>query len=124
MKRILIVDDSRMLRLYVRQILSSLPEVELLDAENGVAALELALTHPPDLFLVDVNMPKMDGYTLLSRIRTQPSLCATPAIVATTEARPQDRERAYAAGANAHVQKPFYPEHFLSLVSLLLGTTS
>jgi two-component system chemotaxis response regulator CheY len=121
MKRVLIVDDSLTVRLFLRQALESLGQVEVLEAQNGVEGLEKALLSPIDLFLVDVNMPKMDGYTFVREVRRRPQLQAIPIIVATTEDQPADRERAFAVGANMHLAKPLSPEALKTAAQLLLG---
>jgi len=121
MRRILLVDDSHTVRLYGRSILTSLPDVEIEEAQNGIEALEKAVAQRFDLLLVDVNMPKMDGYTLLRELRKHPQLWAIPAIMVTTENKEADRHRAYAAGASFHLSKPFDSECLRCSVVLLLG---
>jgi len=121
MRRILLVDDSHTVRLYGRSILTSLPDVEIEEAQNGIEALEKAVTQRFDLLLVDVNMPKMDGYSLLRELRKRPELWSIPAIMVTTEDKAEDLRRAYGAGANFHLSKPFDPELLRRSVVLLLG---
>lgn len=121
MRRILLVDDSHTVRLYGRSILTSLPDVEIEEAQNGIEALEKAVAQRFDLLLVDVNMPKMDGYTLLRELRQRPELWSIPAIMVTTEDKAEDLRRAYGAGASFHLSKPFDPELLRRSVVLLLG---
>ena len=121
MRRILLVDDSHTVRLYGRSILTSLPDVEIEEAQNGIEALEKAVAQRFDLLLVDVNMPKMDGYTLLRELRRRPELWSIPAIMVTTEDKAEDLRRAYGAGASFHLSKPFDPEFLRRSVVLLLG---
>jgi len=109
MRRALIVDDAVTVRMYHRQILEA-AGFEVDEAENGVEALEKALVTPYDLLLVDVNMPKMDGYTFLKEVRSTPELRAIPAIMISTEAERRDQEQAYRAGANLYLVKPVRPE--------------
>ncbi len=105
MKKILIVDDATTVRMYHRQLMESLGyEVE--EAENGIEALERASEHVFDLFLIDINMPKMDGYTLVKEIRHSTTFQSTPIIMISTEEADHDSERAYAAGANYYLVKP------------------
>lgn len=119
MKRILIVDDAATVRLYHRSILE--PAGYTVDeAMNGLEGLEKALEAPFDLYLVDVNMPKMDGYTFLRELRAQ-ALPQAPAIIISTEAESHDLSTGYAAGANLYLIKPARPETLLAYVSLLLG---
>ena len=120
MKKILIVDDAVTVRLYHRQLMEELGfEVE--EAENGVEALEKGLVTDFDLFLVDVNMPKMDGYRLLEQMRQTPELLAKPVIMISTESSDNDREKAYLAGANFYVIKPVKPNELQTYASLLTG---
>jgi two-component system chemotaxis response regulator CheY len=121
MQRIMIVDDSLTVRLFLREVLLSLGQVEVVDAQNGVEGLEKALLAPVDLFLVDVNMPKMDGYTFVREVRQRPTLRAIPIIVATTEDQPADRERAYSVGANLHLAKPLSADSLRGAALMLLG---
>jgi two-component system chemotaxis response regulator CheY len=121
MKRILIVDDAATVRMYHRQILEGGGhEVDV--AINGIEALEKALRQPFDLYVVDVNMPKLDGYGFMRELRAQ-DIYQAPAIMISTEAAKNDRTRAYAAGANAYLVKPVKPAELRSHVKLLIGGT-
>lgn len=105
MKRVLVVDDAVTVRMYHRQLMESVGfEVE--EAANGIEALEKGLSSKFDLFLVDVNMPKMDGYRLVEEMRKKEELKAMPVIMISTESQNQDREQALLAGANLYVVKP------------------
>ena len=105
MKRALVVDDALTVRLYHRQLLEA-AGFEVEEASNGIEALEKGLNGQFDLFLVDVNMPKMDGYRLVTEMRRGEELQAIPVIMVSTEAQPRDRDLAFLAGANAYVVKP------------------
>lgn len=118
MKRILIIDDAATVRMYHRSILQE-AGYTVEEAVNGVEALEKALQSPFDLYLVDVNMPKLDGYGFLRELRTQ-DIPQAPAIMISTEATDADRKRAYAAGANLYMVKPIQPEQLLAPIALLL----
>lgn len=120
MKRILVIDDATTVRMYYRQVLEA-QGFAVEEAGNGYEGLEKALVGSFDLYIVDVNMPKMDGYTLLRTIRQEPSICATPAIMISTEGQTQDATAAYAAGANLYFQKPVRPETLVLHVRLLTG---
>ncbi len=121
MKRILIIDDAATVRMYHRGILEA-AGYEVEEAINGLEALEKILVSPFDLYLVDVNMPKLDGYSFLRELRRQ-DIAQVPAIMVSTEASAEDRKRAYAAGANLYLVKPARPEHLVAPVALLLGET-
>ena len=119
MKHILIVDDAATVRMYHRSILE--PAGYLVgEAMNGIEALEKALETPFDLYLVDVNMPKLDGYGFLRELRQQ-KIPQSPAVMVSTEAAAQDRTAAYRAGANGYLVKPIKPQQLLTHVRLLVG---
>jgi two-component system, chemotaxis family, chemotaxis protein CheY len=119
MKRILVVDDAATVRLYHRNILES-SGYEVAEAVNGIEAMEKALQSPFDLYLVDINMPKLDGYGFLKELRSQ-AIVQAPAVMVSTEAEAIDRQGAYAAGANIYLIKPVKPDGLLTYVRLLLG---
>jgi two-component system, chemotaxis family, chemotaxis protein CheY len=119
MKRILIVDDAATVRMYHRSILES-SGYTVEEAWNGIEALEKALEAPFDLYLVDINMPKLDGYSFLQELRQQ-DIPQQPAIIVSTETAAQDEAAAYEAGANSYLIKPVRPLQLLSYVRLFLG---
>ncbi len=120
MKTILIVDDAVTVRMYHRQLMEDLGfAVE--EAVNGVEALEKGLQQNFDLFLVDVNMPKMDGYRLVQEMRRMPELQAVPVIMISTEESELDKEKAYLAGANFYVVKPAKVDELQTYAMLLAG---
>ena len=119
MKRILIVDDAATVRMYHRNILEAAGYM-VEEAVNGIEALEKSLQQPFDLYVVDINMPKLDGYGFLRELRGQDILQA-PAIMVSTEAESNDHQLAYAAGANAYLIKPVKPQQLLIHVKLFIG---
>lgn len=119
MKRILIVDDAATVRMYHRSILES-AAYAVEEAMNGIEALEKALQAPFDLYIVDVNMPKLDGYGFLRQLRGE-AMAQAPAIMVSTEAEAKDQTLAYRAGANDYLVKPVKPVQLLTHVRLLLG---
>jgi len=119
LKRILVVDDAATVRLYHRSILEG-AGFAVDEAINGVEALEKALATPFDLYLVDINMPKLDGYGFLRELRRQ-DIPQTPAVMISTEAQQKDQASAYAAGANFYLIKPIKPQDLLAAMRLLLG---
>lgn len=118
-KRILVVDDAATVRMYHRRILESRGFI-VEEALNGLEALEKALESPFDLYLVDINMPVMDGYSFLRELRSQ-DIRQAPAIVVSTEAQQKDKKLAYEAGANYYLIKPVRPDELVALCSVLLG---
>ncbi len=119
MKRILIVDDAATVRMYHRNILEA-AGYTVEEAVNGIEAIEKSLHQPFDLYVVDINMPKLDGYGFLRELRAL-DIPQAPAIMVSTEADSSDQVRAYAAGANAYHIKPVKPGQLLTQVKLLVG---
>jgi len=96
--------------------------LEVLEATDGPSALEVARRRPPDLALLDIRMPRIDGITVCRELRAGPWTSDIPIIVMTARSRPQDKEQAYAAGANDFLVKPFSPRDLLTRVETLLAT--
>lgn len=119
MKRILVIDDAATVRLYHREILEA-AGYEVSEAINGLEALERVAEEPFDLYLVDINMPKLDGYGFLRELRSR-DIPQAPAIMISTEAEDSDQRRGFESGANLYLVKPAKPEQLLAHVRLLLG---
>ena len=119
MKSILVVDDAATVRMYHRSILE-VAGYAVEEAMNGIEALEKTLDAPFDLYVVDINMPKLDGYGFLRELRKQ-EIPQRPAIMVSTEAAAQDEETACRAGANCYLIKPVQPLRLLSHARLMLG---
>ncbi|MBK3404763.1 response regulator [Methylorubrum populi] len=110
--RVLVVDDASLVRMYYRGALERAGFV-VDEALNGIEGLERILTTTYDILVVDVNMPKMDGFSFLRALRgREPSVRSIPALMTSTEADDGDREAARAAGANFYLVKPL-PEDVL-----------
>ncbi len=122
MKRILIIDDAATVRMYHRMILEAVG-YKVDEAINGVEALEKALLEPYDLYIVDINMPKLDGYGFLRQLRSE-DMEQAPAIMVSTEEAEHDQTAAFRAGANCYLAKPVRPEQLLAHVRMLLGEGS
>ncbi|NKN34333.1 response regulator [Marichromatium bheemlicum] len=122
MKRILVIDDAATVRLYHRSILEELG-FEVSEAVNGLEALERVAEGDFDLYLVDINMPKLDGYGFLRELRGK-DMPQAPAIMVSTEAGANDQKLAFLSGANLYIVKPVRPERLASHVLTLLGMTS
>jgi len=119
--RVLVVDDSTLVRRYMRGALER-AKFDVEEAFNGVEALEKILVHPFDLLVVDVNMPKMDGYAFLRALRARADAhAATPALMTSTEAGPQDVAAAHAAGANFYLVKPVSQKDLVLHAQALTG---
>jgi len=120
-RRILVVDDSALVRLYYRDTLER-AGFEVEQAINGIEAMEKVLAQPFDLAIVDVNMPRMDGFSFLRTLRRNATDVATlPALVITTEAGEQDLDTARAAGANFYLVKPVSQQDLVRHAAALSG---
>lgn len=117
-QRILVVDDAATVRMYHRNILEE-AGFSVDEAINGVEALEKALSSNFDLYLVDINMPKLDGYGFLRELRKQ-DIPQAPAIMISTESESRDRSLAYVAGANFYLIKPIKPRELVGHCELML----
>ncbi len=106
--KILLVDDSRTIRNIQKNVLKQLGHTDVLEAEDGVQALSVFNEQPPDLMLIDWNMPNMDGITLVRKIRE--SNKSVPMIMCTTEAEKARVLEAVKAGVNNYIVKPFTVE--------------
>lgn len=90
-------------------------------AQDGAEALELARSARPDLAVLDVMMPKMDGYELTQRLREDEATSRMPIILLTARTQEADVERGFSAGADDYIRKPFSPEELRSRVQAILG---
>ncbi|OGS34259.1 MAG: histidine kinase [Elusimicrobia bacterium RIFOXYB2_FULL_49_7] len=115
---ILSVDDSGMIRKVIRRIVESMGH-ELLEAEDGEAALTVLREHGAKirLVLLDWNMPKLDGYSVLTRMKGDPALKAIPVIMVTTEVDKTRIVQAVQAGARNYVMKPFSQEDLMAKIT-------
>lgn len=119
--RVLVVDDSSLVRLYYRDVLEK-SGYDVDQAMNGLEAMERVLAQPFDLLIVDVNMPKMDGFSFLRELRRSNSQAAVlPVLVITTEAGREDAEEARAVGANFYLVKPVSEADLRDHVAVLTG---
>jgi two-component system, cell cycle response regulator DivK len=118
-KRILVVEDHEDNRRIMRDMLRK-AGFEVLEATTGEQGVVLAETHIPDLILMDIQMPVLDGYEATRRIKTIPGLRDIPVIVVTSYALSGEDARAQAAGAAAYVSKPFSPRQLLAKIRQLL----
>jgi two-component system chemotaxis response regulator CheY len=119
-KRILVVDDGATVRMFCREVLEG-AGFDVEEAGNGVEGIERALVGHFDLLLVDINMPKMDGYEMVRLVREDPALQSVPVVTISSEATQADIERAYQAGSNFYIVKPVRPAELAHTARLLTG---
>jgi two-component system chemotaxis response regulator CheY len=116
---ILAVDDSASMRQMVNFTLTS-AGFRVVQAADGVEALEYARVNAVDLVLTDVNMPRMDGITLVRELRALPAYRYTPMLVLTTESSQQKKMQGKEAGATGWIVKPFNPDQLLATIARVL----
>lgn len=120
MKTVLIVDDEPTIRTLVNAVLDG-PGVRTLEAADGPEAMDMIRRYRPDLVLLDVVMPRMDGFTVCQRMRAEESMARTPVLLLTALVQESDHELARRAGADGVVQKPFSPAVLRSTVESILN---
>lgn len=113
--KILTVDDSRTMRDMLRMALvkAGFNVVEAVDGEHG---LEVLSANGADVIITDINMPKLDGFGFIERVRDDAAYRATPILVLTTESDPAKKDRARKAGATGWIVKPFHPEKLVEAI--------
>ena len=120
MSRILAVDDSTSMRQMVAFTLKS-AGFDVAEAPDGVEALEMARKEKFQLVLCDVNMPNMDGITLVRALRQLPDYRFTPLLMLTTESGPEKKLEGKQAGATGWLVKPFNPEQLIATINKVIG---
>ena len=119
-KCILVVEDQEDNRQILRDLLGS-AGYDLTEAEDGEQAIAAVARRRPDLILMDIQLPVMDGYEATRRIRTNPDLRSVPIIAVTSYALAGDEDKALAAGCDGYVTKPYSPRDLLAKVRTCLG---
>jgi two-component system chemotaxis response regulator CheY len=119
MKKVMIVDDSLTIRQTVGYTLKN-AGYDIVEASNGVEALDVMKKNEIGLFICDVNMPEMDGITFLKKVKQDNTYKYTPIIMLTTEAGKDRINEGREAGAKAWMVKPFVPEQLLEAVKKLM----
>lgn len=120
MKRILMVEDTEDNRQIVRDLLTG-SGFELLEAHDGARGIVMAREHRPDLILMDIQLPVLDGYETTRRIRAEPDCATIPIIAVTSYALSGDEKKAVEAGCSGYIAKPFSPRQLLAKIHELLG---
>ena len=119
MKRILVVEDNET-NLYLIRFILEKSGLEVIEARNGAEGVELAVKEKPDLIIMDLQLPDIDGLEATRRIRASEADSEIPIIALTSYAMAGDREKALAAGCNGYIEKPINPETFIAEVGQYL----
>jgi two-component system, cell cycle response regulator DivK len=119
-KRILVVEDQEDNRQILRDLLTH-AGYEVIEIDNGEQAFPAAVEHRPDVILMDIQLPLLDGYEATKRIKADPALKHIPIIVVTSYAFSDDEAKARTAGCDAYVAKPFSPRALLDKIRQFAG---
>lgn len=111
--RILLIEDNDQNR-YMATFLLEKHGYEVVPAVDGPTGIELAARVRPSLILLDIQLPRMDGYAVARELRRNPALCGIPIVAVTSYAMMGDREKALTAGCDGYMEKPIDPETFVS----------
>jgi CheY-like chemotaxis protein len=120
-KRILVVDDEPNIRLLLIRMLSN--DYTILEATDGQEAIDLAREVKPDLILMDLMMPRMDGYTACSVIKTDPTTRGIPVVMLTAVGFELNKQLAEKVGANGYITKPFALSDIIKTISPLFSVS-
>jgi two-component system cell cycle response regulator DivK len=118
-RRILVIEDQEDNRRILRDLLTA-AGYEVIEAENGGDALPCATAHHPDLILMDIQLPVLDGYEATRRLKADPTVRGIPVIVITSYALSGDEGKARAAGCDDYVTKPYSPRQVLAKIRTYL----
>ncbi len=121
-KTVLVVDDSKVALMTEVMILRRDGRFEIIEGKNGEEAVELAVKHQPDLILMDVNMPVMDGFEACRVLRNKAETKTIPIILVTTRGEAENIEAGYENGCSDYVTKPINGSELLSKIQNVLGS--
>jgi two-component system cell cycle response regulator DivK len=121
MSKILYIEDNEQ-NLYLVMFILKNHGHEVCAARDGQEGIRMAAEARPDLILLDIQLPSMDGYAVARRLRANAELAGTPIVAVTSYAMAGDREKALAAGCNGYIEKPINPETFMQQVEDHLST--
>lgn len=123
---ILLVDDSSVAIRIMEKIikLSGLPMNDIFTAQNGKTAIDILSKNKIDIILTDLNMPVMDGFTFIERVKKIPELSNIPIVIVSTEGRDEYIIKGIKLGASNYIRKPFKPEQIKDIIQKTLDITS
>lgn len=122
-KRVLVIEDNER-NLYLVTYLLERQGFQVCSARDGTSGIERAVAERPDLVILDIQLPQMDGYEVAKALRAVHELGNTPIVAVTSYAMPGDREKALAVGCNGYLEKPIEPLSFVEEISRILGETA
>ena len=117
--KILVIEDNEQ-NLYLATFILEKHDYQVIQARNGRMGIELAKQAKPDLILLDIQLPVMDGYAVAEELLNNPDLAEVPIVAVTSYAMSGDKERVMAAGCSGYIEKPINPDTFMSDVKKYL----
>lgn len=114
-RKILVIEDNEQ-NLYLVRFILERSDYEVFAATDGLTGIELASRLKPDLILLDIQLPGMDGYTVARSLRKNPDFTDTPIVAVTSYAMPGDREKTIESGCSDYIEKPIDPDTFVARV--------
>lgn len=123
MKKILVIEDNEQ-NLYLVSFILEKNGYEVFSARDGQTGVDMATSIVPDLILLDIQLPVMDGYAVAKKLRSIASLADIPIIAVTSYAMSGDREKTIEAGCNGYMEKPINPDTFIQQVETHLAYKS
>ena len=122
-KKVLVVDDEKFVRELIKIKLGRSGLV-VFEAANGLEAIEIAQTQKPDMILLDVMMPKMNGFEACEKLKTNPTTARIPIVMLTARGEPANHEKGISLGATDYMSKPFSPQKLAELVIEIIKRNS
>ena len=119
--RVLVIEDNEQ-NIYMITYLLEHAGLEVVQARDGAAGVTLAREQRPDLIILDIQLPELDGYEVAARLRAEKSLAGVPIVAVTSFAMAGDRERILAAGCTGYLEKPIDPDTFVQSITCHLTT--
>ncbi|MBN2687377.1 MAG: response regulator [Deltaproteobacteria bacterium] len=113
--KILVIEDNEQ-NLYLVRFILEKNDYEVFAVMDGESGIEMAASLRPDMILLDIQLPLMDGYTVARNLRRNPDLADTPIVAVTSYAMTGDREKTIEAGCNGYIEKPINPDIFMAQV--------
>ena len=114
-RKILVIEDNEQ-NLYLVRFILERSNYEVFEAQDGKTGIEMAAALKPDLILLDIQLPVMDGYAVARNLRQNPDIVDTPIVAVTSYAMQGDRDKAMEAGCNGYIEKPIDPNTFVTQI--------
>lgn len=111
-KKILYIEDNEQ-NMYLISFLLEKHGYTVIPATDGQEGIDIAVLEKPDLILLDIQLPRMDGYTVARNLRAKPDIAEIPIVAVTSYAMAGDRDKAFEAGCNGYIEKPINPDTFI-----------